>query len=72
MHFLPPGVAYTTGLSHNPFTPHPRFERESNDYAKKVVISIHNYVNLLGHPSVKRTGNSHSSVFICERSMWAQ
>ena len=20
IHFLPPGVAYTTGLSHNPFT----------------------------------------------------
>ena len=23
MHFLPPGVAHTTGLSHNPFTRRP-------------------------------------------------
>ena len=29
---VPPGVAYTTGVSHNPFA---TIRREGNDYAKK-------------------------------------
>ena len=31
---MPPGVAYTTGFSHNPFTFTPPIGREGNHYAK--------------------------------------
>ena len=34
VHFLPPGVACTTGLSHNPFTWRPLKDRK-NAYARK-------------------------------------
>ena len=43
-HFLPPGVAHTTGLSHNPFTWRP-LQARSYHYAKKLGLA-HYFVKI--------------------------
>ena len=50
-HFLPPGVAYTTGLSHNPFTWLPL--QDGKNITPKSG-AIYSYVKSLRHLPVKR------------------
>ena len=47
-HFLPPGVAHTTGLSNNPFTRRPLQDGEKTLMPKSSAMK--SYVKLMRHP----------------------
>ena len=70
-HFLTSSVAYTTGLSNNPFTQ--TLDLKERIPLRQEISAVKSYLSLWCHLSVKLTENSHRLfIFSCQSSLTQQ